>query len=388
MKRAIFYVSIITASILGSCKKPFNPPVTTTNLNYLIVEGFISGGNDSTLIKLSRMAVIADTSVNKPETGATVTVEDDQNTIYNLKEITKGYYGIAAIGLNNNRKYHVRVKTTDGLIYLSDLEPVKNSPPIDSIGYKVTANGISLYNNTHDPLNNTTYYRWEYKETWKFHTNIMSSYEYNGTQVIVRPASDDIYFCFANDTSTHILLGSTAKLTQDVIFQSPLFDIPSNSEKIELRYSILLKQYALPKEAYDYWQNLQTNTENLGSIFDAQPSVTTGNIHCISNPAVPVVGYIGAGLVQQKRIFIDRSALPQQWLTAHPYSDCPLDSIALPLIASKLAHENNGYSPFDLFPLTPFFSTATGALAGYIFTYRNCTDCTIRGKVATPAFWK
>ena len=62
--------------LFGACKEPFTPSVTTTNNNLLVVEGFINSGSDSTIIKLSRTAVIGDTNtITKPEMGAVVTVE-------------------------------------------------------------------------------------------------------------------------------------------------------------------------------------------------------------------------------------------------------------------------------------------------------------------------
>jgi hypothetical protein len=74
-----------------------------------------------------------------------------------------------------------------------------------------------------------------------------------------------------------------------------------------IRYSILVKQYALTEDGYHYYQILKKNTESLGSIFDAQPSELTCNFHSLQDPTEIVIGFFSASSVVQKRIFIDKS---------------------------------------------------------------------------------
>jgi hypothetical protein len=50
-------------------------------------------------------------------------------------------------------------------------------------------------------------------------------------------------------------------------------------ERISSRYSTLVRQFAISPNTYNYWQNLK-NTEQLGTLFDAQPSQLVGNAHC------------------------------------------------------------------------------------------------------------
>jgi hypothetical protein len=90
--KGYIYVMSISAITLTGCKNPYNPAVTASNVNYLVVEGLINSGQDSTIIKLSRTVNISDTTKVNPELGAQVTVESDQNTIYPIQEIGKGRY--------------------------------------------------------------------------------------------------------------------------------------------------------------------------------------------------------------------------------------------------------------------------------------------------------
>lgn len=401
--RKIFYLLIVLVIAFTSCKKAYNPIVIANSPNYLVVEGVINNGADSTIIRLSRTVKLASGAKPKGELKAVVTVEDDQNNTYSLKEMSNGNYA-AVLSLNNTRTYRLRIKTTDGLVYLSDYEAVKNAPPIDSVNYSINSDGIKINASTHDATNNTRYYRWGFEETWRFQSFYQSDYITTGKDIVLRTPAQNVHYCFASDTSSAIMLGSTAKLSEDVVTAVPITAITSTSEKIILRYSILVKEYALSKKAYDFWDNIRKNTENLGSIFDAQPSAATGNIHCVTNPAQTVIGYISVGTVATKRIFIDKSQLPLLWGAIYP-EVCHLDSVyrysplntseqsvnvyLLPqtskfLIISYFINPNLPAPFFYTVPAPPPFLPPDG----YLSTSPICGDCTVRGKVAAPAFWK
>ena len=383
--RHLFLVLIAT---IISCKKPYLPPVINSSANYLVVEGVINSGQDSTIIKLSRTVVLSGKTTAKPELKASVTVENDQSAVYPLSEIGGGEYAVAALSLDNTRQYRLRIKTAGGKEYISDFAAVKINPPIDSVGFIVQNKGIQLYLNTHDPDNNTHYYRWDYKETWLFHAKYGSAYVTNGTAIVSRTSAQNITTCFGNEESTSILLGSSAKLKEDVIYQNPITQVAAISEKLESKYSILVKQYALTQDAYNFWVNLKRNTEQLGNIFDAQPSTANGNIHCITDPTEPVIGYISVTNVQQKRIFIVNSQLPQDWVPTYPYS-CELDSAffcrGTPCYQNDVAEFMIPSGSTEI-PVNAIYSGPV--VIGYLGSDRECADCTIRGVVKQPAFWK
>ncbi|WP_158800467.1 DUF4249 domain-containing protein [Pedobacter sp. L105] len=388
------YLQIIVFGLLlgsfFSCKKPYTPAAVTSTNSYLVVEGVINIGADSTIIKLSRTVNVSAVVTKNPLAGAAITVESDKNDIYTLNEIRRGYYTVVGLNLNITKKYHLRIKTADNQEYISDFVSAQITPPIDSIGSIATGNGLQLYTNTHDPNNNTHYYRWEYTETWQFHSKYLSLYMSDGKEIIPRPADKQVYDCFNTDTSSTILLGSSAKLTQDVINQAPIIFIPSTAEKLETKYSIMLRQYALSSDAYNFWVNLKKNTEQLGSIFDAQPSNINGNIHNVANASEIVIGYISASQVQTKRVFIANSQLPSNWKTVYPY-DCEQDTTYYASPGSGYPAVANNLIPLPTLniPIVPFVvEKGPSAGSGFIASSNECVDCTIRGTKTQPAYWK
>src|SRR5437588_711012 len=306
--RRLANISIIILMIY-SCKKSYTPPVISSNNSYLVVEGLINSGADSTFIKLTRTVKLSSKAAPAPELNAVITVESDQNNTYQLEEAGNGLYQSAPLNLNGRTKYRLRIKTSDNKEYLSDFVEAKNTPDIDSITYKLQNNGVQFSINTHDASNSTRYYRWDFDETWQYMSYYQSFYKMDSTGYptyrIYYNGPDNIYNCYATAQSHQVLLGSSAKLTNDVIADAPVDFISAGSGKISHGYSIMLRQYALTSEGFSYWQNLKKNTEQLGSIFDAQPSTLQGNVHCISNPAEPVIGFISVSSVKAKRLYVD-----------------------------------------------------------------------------------
>jgi len=357
-------------------------------MRYLVIEGTISM-NDSTLIRLTRTKKVDTLRTIYPETNAAVTIETEAGASYQLAEIRAGVYVAAPLNLDASRKYRLRIKTADGKEYVSDLVAVKNAPPIDSVGFAAQASGVRVYVNAHDATNSTRFYRWEFTEDWQFHSKYLSTYYNNGYP---RAVQDQIYYCFSNDASTNVVIASTTKLASDIVYQAPVTVLPANSEKIEKKYSILVKQYALTPDAYAFWQNLQRNTEKLGSIFDVQPSETQSNFRCVSDLKETVVGFLSAGNASYKRIFITADQLLPSYSPKYPY-DCDLDTTFLnpkspqEVIQTNIFNQSNSeylaVSGLFIPPPNPF-----GGPTALTYSTLVCVDCTLRGTKVPPPFWR
>ncbi|MFD0795166.1 DUF4249 domain-containing protein [Mucilaginibacter litoreus] len=384
-KRLTIPFLLITCFVILTCKKPFYPTVQAQSKSYLVVEGFINTGNDSTVVKLSRTVNVSDSTRIKAETGAKVSVIDDTGTSYLLTEVDKGKYAAGPMPLNSSHKYRLDIITSGGLQYQSDLVEAKNAPPIDTIGYKIRYNGLQINISSHDPANNTHYYRWEYDEDWRFHAKYESFYIAKDDTVVRRTPEEDIYNCFNKAKSSTIVIGSSVKLTSDVISEAPLTLIPSSSQKISVRYSIMVREYALSREAYLFYENLKKNTEQLGSIFDALPSEISGNIHNVNDTKEPVIGYITAGTYTKKRKYINKSELPN-WQTAYP-EGCMQDTA---LFVNPVTKQNDVkfYILGGKQIATSSILTDTGVLLGYLRTDFICADCTLTGTKKRPDFWE
>src|SRR5436309_12100050 len=104
MKRLLFILILITG-----CKEAYNPPVKIINSGYLVVEGNIVAGNDSTFIRLSRTIPVSDTSIVQPETNANIKVESEDGDSYQLQNENNGIYDAPPLNINENKNYRLHI---------------------------------------------------------------------------------------------------------------------------------------------------------------------------------------------------------------------------------------------------------------------------------------
>ena len=360
-----------------SCRDEYIPHLDASDRKVLIVEGFLNAGDRSGWIKLSRSLPIAAEGNQSvwTEWGATVVVEGEDNSVQPLPQDAEGLYS-GPLTLQAALRYRVRIKTHNNHEYLSEPMEVKESPPIDSIGFNRINGDVVVHVNTHDNSGQSVYYRWEFDETWEINTHYFSNFIYENRAVRRRRPGEERSVCYKYGKSTNVIIGSSARLQADRISQQPLIRIPRNDEKLSVRYSILVRQHVLDKNGYAYFDLLKKNTEQIGSVFDPQPSELTGNFRCISDPGLPVTGYINAGSISEKRFFI-RSAEVPGW---NFYLFCPSKIVTPDSIDYYFAGE--GYIPYAVKEEIP------GTIDYYLGSYPRCVDCTTRqGSLERPSYW-
>ncbi|SDC81475.1 DUF4249 domain-containing protein [Niabella drilacis] len=382
MKQGSYFQILVIIILCLSCKDRYYPGINAPGTGYLVVEGTLNAGNTATSLLLSRTAAVNGGKGITPELNASVAVEGNDNSVKQLIMNAPGNYQ-NTLELSANNLYRVRIKTSDGKEYLSDFVPVKKTPEIDSIGWKQNEKGMQLYVNTHDPANSTVYYRWDFDETWEINSYYHSSLIYDSAspdadKAGVRPRifpKEDVFYCWKYGRSSNIYIGNSAKLTSDVIFQQPLNQIPAGDERLSVKYSILLRQYAMDKAAYEFYDLMKKNTESIGDIFGPLPSELRGNIHCTSDPGEPVIGYISATAPTQKRVFISR---PDRW----PFQQfCETKFVIQNRDSTREAFSSGVFIPIEN-------TTREPRTDGYSASSASCIDCTARGgNLQKPSYW-
>lgn len=357
------------------CKDAFNPQVDAKYKNLLVVEGFINIGATTT-IKLSRAADLKDWQITVPEKKAEVEIEGNKGT--RLRGLT-GEDGQCVLNTENlslDESYMLKIKLSDGKLYQTDYLESKASPEIDSLNFEVENKGFQIYVHTQDPLNKTRYYKWDYQETWEVNSTFISSVEYKDGKVVKRDPNVNIQYCWNTAKSSNILLQTTERLSEDRVTRFPLVHVKGNSAKVAHLYSVLVSQYGLTQNAYQYMVNMKKNTEQIGSIFDSQPSELRGNIYCISTPSEQVIGWISAGTVSQKRIFIsykDKPASGYDWVYLQRCETVisSQDSLLYYLGGNNLLIDEQ----------------INGPNIKYLLGSKECIDCRLRGSNIRPDYW-
>jgi hypothetical protein len=380
MKYFLIAINIFSTTM---CRKPFEPPAIKASNHFLAVDGIINtGAFSSTSITLSRSLNLLDSVPSIPELNAQVQIQSSSGAIFPLADTgSNGTYVSVPLNLDPNQKYQLSVTISSGSNYLSDFVTPKTAPPIDSITYLIANNPVTgddqlvVYINSHDLTNNTRYYRWDYTETWQHQSTYETIWGLKDGLIYPLGPGESTFNCWSNAPSTNILLGTSIALSQDVISEVPIASFQKNDPRLDVEYSMLVRQYPLDFNAYTYWITVQKNSQQLGGLFDPQPAQIRGNMHGVTNPADPILGYITASSVQEKRIFINNPG----WISPKP--ECPMKTIPT--------------DPSNEFIYT--FADTSYALYHFIsgpppimlLTWKSCLDCRIQGGSTTqPPFWQ
>jgi hypothetical protein len=376
------YYFPIFASVLYlfySCVQPYNPPEITNADSFLVVDGSLNSIPFArSQIKLSRTQNIGEKGVPNPEKQAVVRVEGDKGSNFTFIERQPGIYTLDAGSFPQNEKFRLHIKTGNGKEYVSLYVPIIKTPPIDTVGYRLdpTKAGVQIYVNTHDPFNNTHFYRWNFEETWEYHMPLFTGFEVIRKEIKLR--NEDVSICWSSAKSAQITLASSVKLSKDVIQDVPITYVPIASGKLRRKYSILVRQYGLSQQEFEYWTALSKTNEITGSLFDAQPSQVKGNIRCVNDPQELVFGFFSASSTQEKRIFITEQL---GGITFQETICEPLDT--LPDVEAIRMFEQLSHLILIEFPIPGQIKP------WYIMGSAECSDCRLRGGTTKkPDFWR
>lgn len=367
--------------ILAGCLEPYQPPTVKESPDFLVVNGFLNSKKGEVNVTLSH--TVALNSIERPaaEQNAEVFLQEESGASYNLlPSTTAGTYLREELVLSTEKRYRLFIQTASGKEYESDYISLTQTPEIDSISYSVLGDELEIFVNTHDPTGKSTYYRWNYIETWEYEAQYNSGWIIKNGKAEIRQIDEDIQTCWRTDPLQKIIIGTSNLLSQDVIRNFRLTTIKRGSLKISQKFSILVQQQTLEENAYNYWLNLQKTTESLGGLFDPMPSQVVGNIHSTKNPNEEVIGYFSGGSVSEKRIFIGPGDLPENF-TRYLYDFCELDTI-------DVADIPNVTDPNAL--ISAVYSLGFPVIIGYTTSESTCRDCRAMagGENVRPEFWE
>lgn len=384
-KQNIFLLMIIT--LLLGCREPYDPTLENGVVSYLVVEGMINASGVTT-IQLSRTRPLSEEEIKQFETGATVEIESDNNARFALTDRGGGVYTSASNVLPQDRRYRLRIKTTAGKEYLSTFAAVKVTSAV-TVSWSQNAEGVQITASTADPSNTSLYYQWLTEETWEINSALKSLWvvESRTPRFSLRRRTpeerENAYRCWATLRSENILTANTTAQSEDMVKGFSLVKIPNGSEKLTVRYSMLVSQYAISKEAYEFYEIVKKNTEKMGSVFDPQPSLVRGNITCTTDPGEIVVGFIDCSVSSSQRIFIS-SEEAGNWNSSRV---CQTSYVQNSLIDLRRELSTDAIMIAD--HLVADYPDPTGEeiILGYNIANADCLDCRLRGSNIRPEFW-
>lgn len=371
MRNSINIIFLFITLLFTGCISQFIPQ-TNESKELLIVEGLITDQPGTNSIILTKSMPLGQKSDANPVTGCVVIVSDDQGSKTEFSETSPGVYSAPSFfhGVTG-RFYTLEIQTnaaSGSLSYKSypvEMQPV---PPIDSIYYEKVAvqeqsistiekEACQIYLNTHDAKNLCKFYRWEYTETWQ----------------IEIPYTVPNKICWLTSNSTAINVKSTSGFAENRVNKYPLDYISTVTDRLNQKYSILVKQFSLSEDEFAYWEKLQKMSEQVGGLYDMIPSSVPSNVYCTSYPNEMVLGYFSVSATTSKRIFIKDNF---KGLSNYYSADaCIADTI----------HGGGSIQGLN----TSVWILIDNFMPPYrVITYsKGCYDCTLRGTNIKPEFW-
>lgn len=374
---SIFFLLLIAFA----CREPFEPEIPQQNTSVLVVEGYLDSEGLESEIKLSRtVAINADTTL-APEIGAKITLFSEEGVAYPISETEPGLY-LFSHNVPEDKNYRIQIELKNGEIYESlPMKPIL-TPPIIDAGFQRDEEGVEVFITTQGN-ENADDFLWTYEETWIYRPRIRVSYIYDTTLGTVRDRTEEenISLCFKSEVSSDILLETSSRFQEQVVFRKTISEIPQGDERIQDRYSILVSQKAIDADAVQFWETLKRNTEDIGSIFSPLPSLISGNIRAVGSSQTPVVGQISMGVIQQSRIFINLSEVAPWGYLDPNFNDCIIGEEAV-----MMEFYEQVFGSGSILPARPLMAGTT--IVGYYPSFRRCSDCTLYASPIIPDFWE
>ena len=314
-------------------------------------------------------------------------IADNKGNTYLLFENEAGWYETEEkklYGIPGNN-YTLMITTPDGRQYESSTVLMQETPEIDSVYHKeikrthfdletpYEENWLHILVDTRAEAADITYFKWDFEETWEFEMPTYVEVSHGPGENAPPPSMETIdvewerKHCWVSESSRSILITSTVNAADNEIESFILQSIGPPDDRLNMKYSILVKQYVIDRNLYNLFKKIPESNEETGGIYEKTPAKIIGNIQCC-NGEKEALGYFMASSEKTKRIFIDP--------TEHS-------------IAKGTAYGNCGWT--DSPPpgvVWPIYGTYRGGTSNVWSDYRYCTDCRARGTNIEPDFWE
>ena len=385
-KKHIIRLAALAAAILSAhaCIYPYDPEIRQDGELPIVVEGDIHIGG-STVLYVSYVHPFEEQVYTAPRIQGYLEGEDGTRIdgVYNTSSTGNTMYmpAIRALldfdtsGLSDTQRYRVHFETLDGETVQNTFESewldVCPAPVIDGLSYSLHEEFDELWIGLSMHCNGAHHFRWSFSETWEYHSDLYSNWEYNPQTFTVSKypqGSPNLYYCWSSGASPNINIFSTANQIDDRFEELAFHTIPRTSSRLQILYRITVRLEAMSEMAYNYWNNMKQNSEGQGSIFAPVPSEMASNVRCLSDPTIQVVGYLNAASQTEASMYYDDGV---EHFYRRPYVvDLPSVKVRSSNIDSLALLYARGYLPYDAIyedtPTVPKY---------YLWSTSRCIDC-------------
>lgn len=375
--RLINIILLMLVITVNSCIEEYWPDVSKYE-NLMVVDGIIHNQQGPYTINISISASI-DRPKYIPYPECEVIISDDRGNSETLVEYQTGTYETAYDGIRGipGRKYKITINTPEGKTYESDYQLLKNPVGIDSVYGVVEQHltedpyedglGVQFYLDTDKAPSDSAFFLWRTTETYIYESDFTIDYLYMGYFKRFHDP-DTLLTCWKTEKINEIYTYNTLSLTEPRITNYPLHFVSNGSKRLTIRYSLLVQQFTIDYTSQGYWNKLEEQSSDQGSLYSKQPYQIRGNLRNINDEDEPVMGYFTVAGLTEKRIFLNRPFHTFDYGVCFPDTD----------------PRGFYYTYWRWWPVYAYL-TDDGL---YAHAPKSCFDCTLHGGTLTmPWFW-
>ncbi len=291
----------------------FDLDVPRTSQNY-VVEAMLLDDDRYQRVVLSK---INGNGKTEPVIGARVILESDKDSaeiVFN-GDGTGRYAPSGMVNLRKGERFRITVYPKEDTRIVSEWEEVPEAVSIESgywephtftlvndNGVTVRRNGINFLVNTSEFKSADTYLRYVYETT---HIN----------EAPFRSSLCDCLNCYITIESKDFLTIASAMKSEGKSLKDQLITFLPLDRKFSFRLTMLVRQMAITKNAFLFYQAIDQQRSLNGSIFDPPPAIINGNLSYEGNEQVNVYGLFELGRMSEYPITIYKSNIENQFLT-------------------------------------------------------------------------
>ncbi len=406
-RNSLFILLVLLLPFVSRCISPYTPELGTYK-PLLVVEGLITDENRPYAIRLSYSMQKNDSTI-PGISDATVYITDDQGNTAHFSNSGRGIYRTDSLEITGSagHAYQLHIELSDGRIYNSNACTLFPVPDIDSVYFAKDQqlsndqtqlkDGVSVFLDSRPGSGGQYFLRWDYEDTWKFKVPDPVKYVYiNSNQILKIPTEEVKEYCWKSGSPSELLIRAMSGNASGRIVKQPIkFIVPDESDRLSVRYSIIVNQYSLSEEEYNYWNDLKKLNDVGSDIFGSQPFEVLGNIKNVSDPSEKVLGYFQVSAVSKKRIYIDYGDIYSYNLPGFHY-DCtsflmrpgPGDlnmNTGFPYTWDQYYSYISKNYPYNF--VRPVYFNLQDSIIYLVFTMPACSDCELSGSFTKPSFW-
>ncbi len=311
--------------ILSSCISPVDIRIDNPG-GQIIISGQISTLENRSIIQIGSTAA---KRLPFPETGATVTLRDEQDFVLgSYLESTAGVYRLPNFQGLHGKKYTLDVMLADGRSYKSEIEIMPEFSSSVQLEYQLTQRivtdpeGTNVLQKFVEIYVSTTlpeacapcFINWTVEEVYKLTPADFPD-----------PFGSTPQSCYITQKAdpNRIQLLNSSILTDKRIEKVFVCNRKVDYSFVEKHYFVMYQSF-ITGNAHSYWKKVNIVANQSGSIFDTPPAQIEGNIKNTTDPSEVVWGYFQSANETYNRFFLLPSDFP--YPIFFPESSCRYDA--------------------------------------------------------------